>query len=126
MAAYDVVESRRRVVAARDRGMSADDARYEADIIISRRTVFRWWGRYDLDGDAALAEGRHGHAWKLTPPIQDWLVAYCQAHPHTPSHALQPLLQAEFGLTVSVSQISEVRSRHGVTYQRPRREKKAP
>lgn len=126
MAAYDVPASRRRVVAARDRGLTADDARYEADRILSLRTVFRWWARYDLDGDAAFAEGRHGHAWLVTPPVQEWIVSYCQAHPHTPSHTLKVLVETELHRTVSVSRLNVIRATLGVTYQRPRREKKVP
>jgi len=113
------------VIADMVAGLPWDVARHRANAPISRATAFRWQARFITDGDAVFQEQRHGHPWLVTQPVQDWIVAYCQAHPHTPSHALQPLLQWEVNCTVSLTQLNRVRATLGITYQRPRHEKKA-
>ena len=119
----DTRTTKRLVIAAMAAGLPWDVARQRANASISRATAFRWQARFRTAGDAVFQEQRHGHAWLVTPPIQDWIVTYCQAHPHTPSHALNVLLET---CTVSVGRLNAVRARLGVTYQRPRHEKKAP
>ena len=122
----DTQTTKRLVIDAMAAGVPWDVARQRAKAPISRATAFRWQARFRTAGDAVFQEQRHGHAWLVTPPVQDWIVAYCQAHPHTPSHALKLLLTAELDCTVSVTRLNIVRARLGVTYQRPRHEKKAP
>ena len=122
----DTQTTKRLVIEAMAAGLPWDVARQRAKAPISRATAFRWQARFRTAGDAVFQEQRHGHAWLVTPPVQDWIVTYCQAHPHTPSHALKLLLTAELDCTVSVTRLNIVRARLGVTYQRPRHEKKAP
>jgi len=118
--------TKRLVIDAMAAGLPWDVARQRAKAPISRATAFRWQARFRTDGDAVFEEQRHGHAWLVTPSVQDWIVTYCQAHPHTPSHALKPLLAAELNCAVSVTQLNRIRARLKVTYQRPRHEKKDP
>ncbi len=118
--------TKRRVIAAMGAGLPWDAARQRATTHVSRATVFRWQARFATDGAAVFQEQRHGHVWLVTPPIQEWIVTYCQAHPHTPSHVLKSILAAELDCTVSVTQLNRARARLGVTYQRPRHEKKDP
>ena len=122
----DTQTTKRLVIEAMAAGVPWDVARQRAKAPISRATAFRWQARFRTAGDAVFQEQRHGHAWLVTPPIQDWIVTYCQAHPHTPSHALKGILAAELDCTVSVTRLNIVRARLGVTYQRPRHEKKDP
>ena len=122
----DTQTTKRLVIDAMAAGLPWDVARQRANAPISRATAFRWQSRFRTAGDAVFQEQRHGHAWLVTPPIQDWIVTYCQAHPHTPSHVLKVLLETELACTVSVGRLNAVRARMGVTYQRPRHEKKAP
>ena len=91
----DARTTKRLVINAMAAGLPLDVARQRANAPISRATAFR------TAGDAVFQEQRHGHAWLVTPPIQDWIVTSCQAHPHTPSHALNVLLETELACTVS-------------------------
>ena len=122
----DTQTTKRLVIEAMAAGLPWDVARQRAKAPISRATAFRWQARFATDGDAVFQEQRHGHAWLVTPPVQDWIVTYCQAHPHTPSHTLKGILAAELDCIVSITQLNRVRARLRVTYQRPRHEKKAP
>ncbi len=118
--------TKRLVIEAMAAGLPWDEARQRANAPVSRATIFRWQARFATDGAAVFQEQRHGHVWLVTPPIQEWIVTYCQAHPHTPSHVLKSILAAELDCTVSVTQLNRVRARLDVTYQRPRHEKKDP
>ncbi len=123
---YDDRTTKRMVIAAMADGLPWDVARHRANAPISRATAFRWQARFRTDGAAVFEEQRHGHPWLVTPPVQDWIVASCHAHPHTPSHVLKPLVQAALACTVSLTQLNRVRAQLDVTYQRPRHEKKDP
>jgi hypothetical protein len=62
-----------------------------------------------------LLEGRHGHAYKVTQPVQAWLIEACTNDPQVPSCRLQAELEATFGITVSVGHLNRVRAQHGLT-----------
>jgi hypothetical protein len=51
--------------------------------------------------------------------VRQWLVAYCQEHPHTPSHALQITLREQFDVLISVGYLNQIRAALGVGYVRP-------
>jgi transposase len=108
-----------RLVEAMDGGMNWEDAAAEAGLFVSRATAYRIWLRAWREGPDSFEDARHGHPAKLIAPIQTWLVAYCQAAPHTPSHLIQPLIQHHFGITLSVRHLNRVRAALGVGWVRP-------
>ncbi len=71
-------------------------------------------------GDAALVDGRHGHASKLHPPIRAWLDAYCRGAPSASGPTVQAALRERFGLDVSVRHLNRVRAALGVSKVPPR------
>jgi hypothetical protein len=50
--------------------------------------------------------------------VRDWLLAFCQEAPHTPSQVVQAALQARFGVLVSSSQLNRFRAAHGISSRR--------
>ncbi|MBA3468345.1 MAG: hypothetical protein H0T53_01750 [Herpetosiphonaceae bacterium] len=118
--------TQRRVIATMAAGLSWKDACQQADAAISRSTAFRWHARARATGATVVPDQRHGHVWLVDQAVQDWMVTYCQAHPHTPSHLLKTLVETALQRTISVSHLNVVRARLGITYQRPRHEKKDP
>src|SRR5205085_2403427 len=63
----------------------------------------------------AFLDGRHGHLYKLTEPVQVWLSEFCTTKPQTPSSQLQRDLQSRFGVVFSVSLINQIRAKLGVS-----------
>jgi transposase len=116
--------ARARLVEEIDHGASWEEAVATAGLLVSRATAYRIWLRAWREGPSAFEDQRHGQRTKLHAPIQTWLVAYCQAAPHTPSHELQPLVQHHFGITLSVRHLNRVRAALGVRWIRPRCPKK--
>jgi transposase len=99
-------------------GCSVPEAHRRAPILLHRTTIYRFRQRVHADPVAALEDGRHGHPVKLRGEVRDWLVAFCQETPHTPSHMIQAALQERFGLLVSISQLNRVRAALGLSSRR--------
>ncbi len=100
------------------RGCSVPEAYRRTPIPLHRTTIYRFRQRVHTDPVAALADGRHGHPVKLRGEVRDWLVAFCQEAPHTPSQVVQAALQARFGVLVSISQLNRFRAAHGISSRR--------
>ena len=87
---------------------------------ISRSTAYRLvqLARDEKKAARAFLDDRHGHPYKLTEPVQAWLVEVCTRDPQIPSSRIQAELKTSFGIEVSVGHINHVRAKHGVTKQK--------
>ena len=110
--------ARLRLVTGLQAGLPWREAAAAAATRSSRATAFRLLRAVRAGGEAALADGRHGHPSKFRQPVKDWLLAYCGEHPGATSRVVQAVLQERFGVTVSRSQLNRVRAALGVR-QRP-------
>jgi transposase len=99
-------------------GYSVQETQARAVIPCHPATIYRLSQRLQTDPATALDDGRHGHPLKLRGEVRDWLVAFCQETPHTPSHIVQALLQERFGLLVSISQLNRFRAAHCISSRR--------
>jgi transposase len=113
-----------RLVAGMNAGLSWRQAAAVAGIITSEATAYRLRRRVRQDGDTALDDHRHGYMYKLPPAVRQWLLAYCQEHPHTPSHVLQTVLREHCDVLISVGYLNQVRAALGIRYVRPAATKK--
>ena len=113
-----------RLVAGMEAGLSWREAAAAADITVTEDTAHRLRRRVRQEGDVALEDHRHGVAYKLPPPVREWLVSYCQQHPHTTSRLLQGVLREQCDVLVSIGYLNQVRAALGVSYQRSPQEKK--
>ncbi len=112
------------LVAGMNAGLSWKEAAAAAGITTSEATAFRLRRRVQQHGEDALDDHRHGYPYKLPPAVRQWLTAYCQAHPHTPSHALQIALREQFDVLISVGYLNQVRAALDIRYVPPPPEKK--
>ncbi len=116
--------AKRQLVEAMDHGQSWHTAAVTAGIHLSRATAYRLRQRVAQEGETALVDRRQGHVHKLHAPVRQWMVATCQAAPHTPSHQLQTAIRELFAVTISIGYLNQVRASLGIRYQRPHQEKK--
>ena len=86
-----------------------------AGLRISRSTAYHLLQRVRTEGEAALIDGRHGHATKLRAPLRHWLEAYWRDYQEATCREAQAALEARFGVRVSQSHLSRVRTALGVT-----------
>jgi transposase len=101
-------------------GHSWQSAAAQSQLSVSRSTAYRLVQLARNEEKAALAflDDRHGHPYKLTKPVQVWLVDVCTKDPRIPSSRIQAELKTGFGIQVSVGHINHVRAQQGVTRQR--------
>ncbi len=105
-----------RLVAGMNAGLSWSDAAAAAGITTSEATAYRLRRRFQQEGAQALDDHRHGYPYKLPPAVRQWLVAYCQDQPHTPSHVLQTALREQCDVLISVGYLNQVRAALDIRY----------
>ncbi len=108
-------ERKARLVAVMLEGRKWHQAADSAVIRTSRTAAYRLLRLARSEGDAALEERRHGHPYKLTTPVREWLVERCRGMPGVSGPALQAGIEQQFGIIVSTSQINRVRAELGVS-----------
>ncbi len=113
-----------RLVAGMNAGLSWSEAAAAAGITTSEATAYRLRRRFQQEGTQALDDHRHGYPYKLPPAVRQWLVAYCQDQPHTPSHVVQTALREHCDVLISVGYLNQVRAALGVRYVPPSAGKK--
>jgi transposase len=101
-------------------GYSWQTAAAQSQLKISRSTAYRLvqLARNEEKAGLAFLDDRHGHPYKLTELVQEWLVDVCRKDPQIPSSRIQAELKITFSIEVSVGHINRVRGQHGVTKQR--------
>jgi transposase len=109
--------ARLQLIEAMRAGHSWQSAVEQSHLQVSRSTAYRLVQLARNEEQAALVvgEGRHGHAYKVTQPVQAWLVEVCTTDPQVPSCRLQAELEATFGITVSIGHLNRLRAQHGLT-----------
>jgi transposase len=117
------LEAKVQVVELMEAGCSWQDALTEVDVQASESSAYGWRQRWRSGGQAALVDTRHGYRHKLSDEIREWLHAYCEAAPHTPSSRLKQEVHTRFGVAVSQGHINLVRAQLGVS--RPKKSRSA-
>ena len=102
-------------IAGMQGGQSWQEAAQAAGLRVSQATAYRLLQRVRTDGEAALYDGRHGHASKLREPIRQWLEASCRASPACPSRTVQAVLYERFEVWISITHLNRVRAALGVS-----------
>src|SRR5256885_17121508 len=95
-------------------GHSWQAAAAQSQLKISRSTAYRLVQLARDEEKAALAflDDRHGHPYKLTGPVQAWLVEVCTRDPQIPSSRIQAEVKTSFGIEDSVAHIDHGRAKH--------------
>ncbi len=107
--------ARARLIEQMRAGQPWQMAKASAGIPISRSTAYRLLQQAQKQGEVALQDGRHGHPVKLRGVARTFLEDYCRRASCTPSSAIQTLLQEQFGVSVSISQINRVRATRDIS-----------
>ncbi len=98
-------------------GQSWQVAAAQSNLPVSRTTAYRLvqLARDEEKAASAFLDDRHGHPYKMTEPVQVWLVEVCTTDPQIPSSRIQAELKTTFGIAVSIGHINRVRAQQGVT-----------
>lgn len=114
-------EQKQQVVERMQAGQPWLEAIEQVGVKVCQSTAYRWVRCWRDQGEAGLSDGRHGHLYKMTPEIQEWLKASCGQAPHLPSSQVKELIQEKFKVELSRGHLNRVRAELGVS-----RPKKSP
>jgi len=75
----------------------------QSQLTILRSTACRLvqLARDEDKAELALLDRCHGHSYKLTKPVRDWLLDFCSANPQVPSSRVRTELKTIFGVEVT-------------------------
>lgn len=116
-------EAKQQVASLMQQGLSWKEAIATVGVTVSRSTAYRWLTAWRLQGATAFQDGRHGHPAKLRGAAWALFEERVKAVPETPSREIQATLRQQFGLTVSIGHLNQVRSHLGLGSRAARRKK---
>ncbi len=95
--------ARLRLVEGMRGGLSWRDATARAGLATGRSTAYGLLKLVSSEGEAGLDDARHGHPYKLTAPIREWMLEYCRGAPRVASPVVQAEIRERFGVAVSTT-----------------------
>jgi transposase len=114
-------EQKQQVVERMQAGQTWSEAIEQVGVKVCQSTAYRWVRCWRDKGAAGLSDERHGHLYKMTPEIQEWLKAYCGQAPQVASSQVKKLIEEKFKVELSRGHLNRVRAELGVS-----RPKKSP
>jgi transposase len=115
----DLRERKRRAMELMDSGVSWQEADERSGLNYSRRGIEQLYQRWREQGDEALVDDRHGHSYKATAEVQDWLSERCTEDSEVRSSQLASEIEAQFGVELHPGYITLLRHQLGLPVPRP-------
>lgn len=106
---------KRQVVELMLAGHRWQKATEQVGVNVSESTAYRWVRCWRQEGEAGLSDGRHGHAYKITPEIEEWLKETCGSARHPPSSKVKKMIKDKFEVELSRGHLNRVRAELGVS-----------
>ena len=91
-------ERKHRAMELMDSGVSWQEANERSGLNYSRRGIQQLYKRWHEHSDEALIDNRHGHSYKATAEVQDWLGERCTEDSEVRSSQLVSEIEAQFGV----------------------------
>jgi transposase len=110
----DLRERKRRAMELMDSGVSWQEADERSGLNYSRRGIEQLYQRWGEQGDEALVDDRHGHSYKATAEVQDWLSERCTEDSEVRSSRLASEIEAQFGVELHPGYITLLRHQLGL------------
>jgi transposase len=114
-------ERKRRAMELMDSGVPWREANKRSGLNYSRRGIQQLYRRWRKQGDEALIDNRHGHPYKATNEVQDWLGERCTGGSVVRSTRLASEIEAQFGVELHPAYITLLRHQLGLPVPRPGR-----
>ena len=117
----ELYECKRRAMELMDSGVSWQEANEQSGLNYSRRGIQQLYQRWHEHGDEALIDNRHGHPYKATTEVQDWLGERCIEDSEARSSQLVSVIEAQFGVELHPGYVTLLRHQLGLPVPRPGR-----
>ncbi len=122
MGRQELHERKRRAVELMDSGVSWQEANERSGLNYSRRGIQQLYQRWQEHGDEALIDNRHGHSYKATAEVQDWLGERCTDDSEVRSSQLVSEIEARFGVELHPGYVTLLRHQLNLPVPRPGRQ----
>jgi transposase len=117
----ELYERKRRAMELMDSGVSWQEANEQSGLNYSRRGIQHLYQRWHEHGDEALIDNRHGHPYKATAEVQDWLSERCTEDSEVRSSELVSMVEVQFGVELHPGYVTLLRHQLGLPVPRPGR-----
>ena len=121
----ELCERKRRAMELMDSGAPWQEANEQSGLNYSRRGIQQLYQRWQEHGDKALADNRHGHPYKATAEVQDWLSERCTEDTEARSSQLASVIEAQFGVELHPGYVTFLRHQLGLPVPKPGRRSKS-
>ncbi len=117
----ELLEHKRRAMELMNIGVSWQEANERSGLNYSRRGIQQLYQRWREHGDEALIDNRHGHSYKATSEVQDWLGERCAEDSEARSPQLASEITAQFGVELHPAYVTFLRHQLGLPVSKPGR-----
>ena len=103
------LERKRRAMELMAAGASWKEANEQCDLTYTRRGIQKLYQRWLKGGDEALIDHRHGHPYKATEKVREWMKESCPEDPDVHSVQVASDIEAEFGVVLNSNYVTQLR-----------------
>jgi transposase len=114
-------ECKRRAMELVDAGMSWQEANEQSGLNYSKSGIQRLYREWREHGDRVLVDHRHGHPYKATSEVRDWMGERCAENPEVRASQLVAEIEAQFGVELEPQYVTVLRRQLGLPVPRPGR-----
>ena len=102
-------------------GHSWQEANEQSGLNYSRQGVQRLYREWQNRGGEALEDNRHGHPYKVSDEVKEWLVEQCRNGPEAYAPQLVVEIEAEFEVVLHHDYVNLLRNQLGLPAPKPGR-----
>jgi transposase len=117
----ELLECKRRAMELMDTGVSWQEANERSGLNYSKRGIQHLYQQWREYGDEALIDHRHGHSYKATTEVQDWMSERCTEDSEVRSSQLTSEIEAQFGVELHPAYVTILRHQLGLPVPKPGR-----
>jgi transposase len=110
----ELIERKRRAMGLMEAGASWKEANEQCRLSYTRRGIQQLYHRWQEKGDEALIDHRHGHPYKATQKVREWLKERCEQEEEIRSPQLASEIEAEFSVKLDPQYVTFLRHQLGL------------
>lgn len=118
----ELYERKRRAMELMDSGTSWQEANEQSGLNYSRRGIQQLYQRWSKQGEEALIDNRHGHPYKATAEVQEWLNERCTEDGEVRASQLVSEVESQFSVELHPGYVTFLRHQLGLPVPKPGRQ----
>ena len=115
----ELFQRKRQAMQLMDAGVSWQEANERSGLGYSKSGVQTLYRKWRERGDEALVDHRHGHPYKATTEVRDYMRERCKGDPKIRASQLTAEIEAEFGVELHHDYVGLLRRQLGLPVPRP-------